>query len=303
VVNSAPSTPGIPSPPSEIKGGNSITVSWSAASDTDGNLSGYELYVSLDGGSWTQVYKGSSRSYNYTVPEGTETIAFRVRAYDSMSAYSSYATSATSAVTNVTIVDYGYVNIDGVNRNFTGEGYATIDGVSRPLVKYFGCVDSIWRSLTTGTKVANLPSGYTQLEYIESSGTQYIDTGFIANQDTRVVLDYKATSATSGGTGVFGCRTNSASNAFVLFIMPSGAYWNYGTQSQLNTFTTTSVRTIVDCNQNTAVLTSGNGESTTITLASSTFTTPRALILASAYDSKSGIYSGNAGYHGYIYSC
>ena len=35
----------------------------------------------------------------------------------------------------------------------------------------------------------SLPSGYTRLEYIKSSGTQYIDTGFKPNQNTRVVMD------------------------------------------------------------------------------------------------------------------
>lgn len=36
-----------------------------------------------------------------------------------------------------------------------------------------------------------LPSGYTQVEYIESSETQYIDTGFKPNQDTKLEIDYK----------------------------------------------------------------------------------------------------------------
>jgi hypothetical protein len=35
----------------------------------------------------------------------------------------------------------------------------------------------------------SLPDGYTQLQYIESSGTQYIDTGFKPNQDTAIVMD------------------------------------------------------------------------------------------------------------------
>ena len=35
----------------------------------------------------------------------------------------------------------------------------------------------------------SLPIGYKRLEYIQSSGTQYIDTGFKPNQDTRVVCD------------------------------------------------------------------------------------------------------------------
>ena len=33
----------------------------------------------------------------------------------------------------------------------------------------------------------SLPSGYTPLEYIKSSGTQYINTGFNPNQNTRKV--------------------------------------------------------------------------------------------------------------------
>ena len=38
-------------------------------------------------------------------------------------------------------------------------------------------------------KTRTLPSGYTQIDYIESSGTQYIDTGFKPNQDTKFVID------------------------------------------------------------------------------------------------------------------
>lgn len=39
--------------------------------------------------------------------------------------------------------------------------------------------------------MASLPSGYTKLDYIESSGTQYIDTGVSSfqTQRTRVILD------------------------------------------------------------------------------------------------------------------
>ena len=36
---------------------------------------------------------------------------------------------------------------------------------------------------------ANLPSGYTELEYIESTGTQYIDTGLKGNLNTKVEID------------------------------------------------------------------------------------------------------------------
>lgn len=40
---------------------------------------------------------------------------------------------------------------------------------------------------------ASLPEGYLRLEFIQSSGTQYIDTGFKHNQNTRVVMDAQFT--------------------------------------------------------------------------------------------------------------
>ena len=34
--------------------------------------------------------------------------------------------------------------------------------------------------------IHNLPAGYTELEYIESSGTQYINTGYVAVEDSQI---------------------------------------------------------------------------------------------------------------------
>jgi hypothetical protein len=45
-----------------------------------------------------------------------------------------------------------------------------------------------------------LPAGYTELEYIESSGTQYINTGIVPKTTTRVFCDFQYT-ATSGQCG------------------------------------------------------------------------------------------------------
>ena len=35
-----------------------------------------------------------------------------------------------------------------------------------------------------------LPEGYTELKYIETTGTQHIDTGIIPNQDTRIICEF-----------------------------------------------------------------------------------------------------------------
>lgn len=56
-----------------------------------------------------------------------------------------------------------------------------------------------------------LPDGYTQLEYIESTGTQYIDTGFKPNQNTvaEVVAQLKLGTGTSF---IFSARDGSAAS-------------------------------------------------------------------------------------------
>lgn len=64
----------------------------------------------------------------------------------------------------------------------------------------------------------SLPAGYTKLEYLESDGTQYIDTGFKPNQDTRVVMDVQLlTSDPTAYQGVFGARSANTTQLWVLY--------------------------------------------------------------------------------------
>ena len=59
-------------------------------------------------------------------------------------------------------------------------------------------------------KFNRLPQGYQELEYVESSGTQYIDSNFVATNKTRLVCDVQFTqqqdTASQFGSG------NSGSN-------------------------------------------------------------------------------------------
>ena len=58
----------------------------------------------------------------------------------------------------------------------------------------------------------SLPSGYTQLEYIESTGTQYISTGITPTENTKVVIEFNSSS--SSGV-VFGQDSGYKVNAFM----------------------------------------------------------------------------------------
>lgn len=98
--NTAPSTPGSINIPAVINAGDTITVSWSASTDAEGNLSGYKLEKSTNGGgSWSQIYQGSARSKTDTI-SGITQVMYRVKAYDAYGLESGYRTSGNVSVNN-----------------------------------------------------------------------------------------------------------------------------------------------------------------------------------------------------------
>jgi hypothetical protein len=100
INNTSPTAVATLNVPTEIKGGKAHTVTWTASTDAQGNLSGYKLERNLNNAEWTLVYTGTNLSYTDTVALGTTTVAYRVKAYDSYDAESSYTTSPTRTVNN-----------------------------------------------------------------------------------------------------------------------------------------------------------------------------------------------------------
>lgn len=79
--------------------------------------------------------------------------------------------------------------------------------------------------------MSGLPSGYTQLEYIQSSGTQYIDTKFKPNGNTRVLADCSLL----GGTypTAFGAWTSASKDmVIVLALTANSARIYYASQEK-----------------------------------------------------------------------
>lgn len=115
----------------------------------------------------------------------------------------------------------------------------------------------------------DLPSGYTQVLYIESSGTQCIDSMFKPNQDTRVVLDFQMTAENSdlSANVVFGARSSASSKAFAVQWNTSNDnfqhFYNNGYDNL--DFGKFDIRQIVEMNKNVFSL---NGETHTRTYAS-----------------------------------
>ena len=62
-----------------------------------------------------------------------------------------------------------------------------------------------------------LPEGYTALEYIQSSGEQYIDTGRKLTQDSDITIDFRIVGEINKNAGIFGSRESASKNNLALF--------------------------------------------------------------------------------------
>lgn len=70
------------------------------------------------------------------------------------------------------------------------------------------------------TKPNLLPSGYTALAYIQSSGTQYIDTGVKPDQTYTLKIKFQTAQSSSGGVAV--CDQGWQSNGFGIWCNAAG---------------------------------------------------------------------------------
>ena len=144
-------------------------------------------------------------------------------------------------------------------------------------------------------------SEITKLKYIQSSGTQYINSGFVPNQNSRVVMECMALSLSSNGSFPFGTRESYIKNAFEVALTTSQTFHNYGTQYQFANFAHVLERMTIDANKNVCTFSAQSG-TVSITLDAATFTAPTSLIIGSAYN-EGFIYTGKNAWNGYIYSC
>lgn len=64
---------------------------------------------------------------------------------------------------------------------------------------------------------SGLPEDYTAVEYIQSSGTQYIDTGRKLTQESDITIDFKIVGEIYRNAGIFGSRTSASKNNLALF--------------------------------------------------------------------------------------
>lgn len=93
-----------------------------------------------------------------------------------------------------------------------------------------------------------LPEGYLRLDWIQSSGTQYFDTGFVPDDDTRVVMDVEILSDATAP--IFGARS-AADKAYIAWVMTATAFrTDFGADNKQVDVTSVLGRITIDKNKN-----------------------------------------------------
>lgn len=225
-TNQAPTTPSSISVPSSIMGGSTITVSWGASTDPDGNFEGYIVERSTNGGtSWTQIYQGSATSTTNTVAFGTDTVMYRVKAYDSEGESSSYKTSSQITVVNNTAPSAPPAIT--VPSDVKGGGSLVITWSASTDAennlsgyKLERCINggSSWTQIYTGaalTYTDTITKGWTSVQYRVKAYDPYSESGYTVSA-TRTVDNNTApaiTCSTANG-GNLGTKTSGFSVSY-----------------------------------------------------------------------------------------
>ena len=173
-----------------------------------------------------------------------------------------------------------YAEYDWINIQVGGNDcviWSNFDILSNDGAVYFAkSEDPIPVYDTTDEPNPVLPTGYTLLEYIYSNGTQYIDTGFVPNRDTRIdivtmPIDFRDVSGPNGvGFVPYGSATDYNDHAFECYSQSSTSdllgrqfKFNYGDLSKFagNTIFENQITKITH-NKNEVTVSVGDVEST-----------------------------------------
>lgn len=134
--------------------------------------------------------------------------------------------------------------------------------------------------------MSNLPSGYTELMYIQSTGTQYINTEFVPNGNTRIQITFSPEDISTqaifcGGRAI---ANGTDAKSFSSFYISQKIRRDYFGVSKTTTSTfPVGTKITIDANKNKTTLSAGNGEITDYTLSSTSGGVMPMLLLASSY--------------------
>ena len=89
--------------------------------------------------------------------------------------------------------------------------------------------------------IEGLPDDFTPVNFLQSSGSKYIDTGRKLTQDSDITIDFRIVGEINRNAGIFGSRESASKNNLALFQITSPNTFNGDFSEYLNhRFTTAS---------------------------------------------------------------
>lgn len=245
--------------------------------------------------SYNGIFKNNMLEYNYaevgfTAASSIELTEEVTGSTNNITINGVSHTLSTGTPQNVSMLIFGIRRNTGAMRPYGGKAklrYFKIKKGSNTVRDFVPCknpdgtvglYDLVGGEFYTTPTAVTLPAGYTQIEYLQSSGTQHIDTGFKPNNNSKIVTTLQYVSSSSGNKFCLGARTSNNVGRFSLgYSFGSGGGWFFGHGASVTTVNTTSSptdKTSVVIDKNVCTIA---GQSATAT--PSTFSTTQNLVL------------------------
>ena len=216
--------------------------------------------------SYNGIFKNNMLEYNYaevgfTAASSIELTEEVVGSTNNITINGVSHTLSTGTPQNVSMLIFGIRRNTGEMRPYGGKAklrYFKIKKGSNTVRDFVPCknpsgtvglYDLVGGEFYTTPTAVTLPAGYTQVEYLKSTGTQYINVGLKPNQDTRIVLDVNSP-LVSGPVWLFGARTAADSKTYNFLCQGSKYRSDYNDNSSTSLTINPSGRFEIDKDKN-----------------------------------------------------
>lgn len=189
----------------------SVTVSWTAASSSVPSYSVnlYELSYSTNGGSsWTVIGTTASTSYSFSIPAGTTSIQFRVRARDSNNQWGAYTTGTVSQVVQAPTLTVPEMVMQGQSATVSWSG---VEGADSYTLERKSSADADWTQVYSGDSLSftETVGTWTSLQYRVRAVFGETSSGWATSGEIQIVA--ASALVISGSDGDLGTITSDVS--------------------------------------------------------------------------------------------
>lgn len=184
-----------------------------------------------------------------------------------------------------------------------GGGVVDLTGIEQAIAANAAAIENLTKRVDVLEAGGDLPDGFTELTYIESTGTQYINTGFKADENTRIVIDSQLSASASGNwRALVGSRNNQKDSEYSFWWAPQTNAIYYGFANAIYQPSTALLRerVIIDINKNVLKIIGSSTE--TVTAQNAAITSAYNVYLFSVI-SAGEVMGSTYGFIGKMYSC